>query len=401
MSEFPIPLPGATAETLMWARPEEVEHQAMQQLRNISTVPWVHGIRVMPDVHLGKGATVGSVIAMKQAVSPAAVGVDIGCGVVATRTNLRLEDVERLPALRAAIESLIPVGHLGHARTVNVRALGLEKGWAPFWNQFKNLHSDAAALESRAASQMGTLGGGNHFIELCVDDDNFLWLTLHSGSRNIGKSLAERHIDIARGLSHNQDLVDRDLAVFLAGSPEMVSYRHDLMWAQEYALRSRGVMMALFKNALVEHYPSKAIVFDDDINVHHNYVAEEMIDGELMLVTRKGAIRAGLGDLALIPGSMGTGSFVVRGLGNDASFQSASHGAGRRLSRSAAKREFMGDDEGATQIALQLGDIESRRDSGIVDELPNSYKNIDDVIANQADLVEVVQRLRTLLCVKG
>lgn len=394
---FPVELRGTKSPVHMWANEWEVEQDALKQLRNISSMPWVHGVRVMPDVHVGKGATVGSVIAMKQAVSPNAVGVDIGCGVVAVRTSLREEDLERLPQLRASIENSIPVGFRGHDRDVNVRQLGLEKGWDIFWDDFKNLHKDAASVEGRAHSQMGTLGGGNHFIELCVDEDGVVWLTLHSGSRNVGKSLAERHIGIAQTLSHNSDLIDRDLAVFISGTPEMDAYRHDLMWAQEYALRSRSIMMALFREALRKHYGDKKVVtFDEEINVHHNYVAEEIIDGEEMLVTRKGAIRAGLGDVALIPGSMGTGSYVVRGLGNDASFQSASHGAGRRMSRSAAKRKYTVED-----LIAQTQGVESRKDQGVVDEIPAAYKDLKHVMDSQSDLVEVVQHLRTVLCVKG
>jgi len=394
---FPITLLGTKSPVQMWANEWEVESDALKQLRNISSMPWVHGVRVMPDVHVGKGATVGSVIAMKQAVSPNAVGVDIGCGVVAVRTSLREEDLEDLAILRASIEALIPVGHKGHDKDVNVRQLGLEKGWSNFWGDYKNLHKDADKLEGRAHAQMGSLGGGNHFIEVCIDEEGRVWLTLHSGSRNIGKSLAERHIEIAQKLSHNEGLIDSDLAVFLTGTPEMDAYRHDLMWAQEYALRSRSVMMALFRKALQDHYgDKKRITFDEEINVHHNYVSEEIIDDMDMLVTRKGAIRAGLGDLALIPGSMGTGSYVVRGLGNDASFQSASHGAGRRMSRNAAKKRYT-----VADLIAQTKGVESRKDQGVVDEIPAAYKDLDYVIASQSDLVEVVQHLRTVLCVKG
>lgn len=398
---LPVALRGANAPTLMWAPEHEVEPEARTQLRNIAALPWVHGIRVMPDVHLGKGATVGSVIAMEQAISPSAVGVDIGCGVVAVETNLREEDLERLPALRAAIENAVPVGHRGHESAVNVRRLGLDRGWDGFWSQFRDLHPDVQSREGNAHKQMGSLGGGNHFIEVTVGADGTVWLTLHSGSRNIGKELAERHIKIAKAMPHNQDMPDRDLAVFLAGTPEMDAYRRDLTWAQEYAARSRAVMMGLVKEVFAKHFEGRTVTFGETINVHHNYVAEEIIDGRNMLVTRKGAIRAGKGDLALIPGSMGTGSYVVRGLGNDASFQSASHGAGRRMSRNAAKAAFAGEDNGAAEIAKQLGNIESRRDAGILDELPKSYKDIHSVIEAQSDLVEVVQHLRTVLCVKG
>jgi len=398
---LPVTLRGASAPTLMWAAEHEIEPAALTQLRNIAALPWVHGVRVMPDVHLGKGATVGSVIAMEQAVSPSAVGVDIGCGVVAVRTNLVEEDLERLPRLRSAIEAAVPVGFGAHEEAVNVRALGLDRGWDRFWAQFRTLHKGAQSLESKAHRQMGTLGGGNHFIEVTVGQDKSVWLTLHSGSRNIGKVLAEAHIAIAKELPHNRELPDRDLAVFLTGTPEMDAYRRDLWWAQEYALRSRAVMMELVKRAFARHFAGRDVTFDETINVHHNYVAEEVIDGRTMLVTRKGAIRAGRGDLALIPGSMGTGSYVVRGLGNDASFQSASHGAGRRLSRNKAKALFAGDDNGRSAIAEQIGKIESRRDAGILDELPGAYKDLHSVIEAQSDLVEVVQHLQTVLCVKG
>ncbi len=386
----------------MWAAEREVDEQALQQLRNIAALPWVHGLRVMPDVHLGKGATVGSVIAMEHAISPAAVGVDIGCGVSGVRTSLFAHDLpDNLHSLRSAIESRIPVGFHSHDENVDVKALGLERGWQSFWSKFRDLDDGVQNLETRAQAQIGTLGGGNHFIELCLDADDRVWLTLHSGSRNIGKELADIHIGVAKGLPHNQDLPDRDLAVFFRDTPEMAAYRRDLEWAQEFALRSRAVMMGLFKRIVEEHFDGHDVTFDEPINVHHNYVAEEQIDGRPMLVTRKGAIRAGSGDLALIPGSMGTGSYVVRGLGNPASYQSASHGAGRRMSRTAARRAFTRNDRGAAAIAAQLGNVESRRDAGIIDELPEAYKDLHSVVEAQKDLVEVVQHLRTVLCVKG
>jgi len=406
-NQYPVPLPGAKSETLMWAWEHEIEPQAVQQIRNVAALPWVHGVRVMPDVHLGSGATIGTVIASEQAISPSAVGVDIGCGVNAVRTNLFLEDVhDDLHKLRMAIEAAVPVGFNAHDRSLNSKDLP-GHGWHEFWGTFKDLNPAVQRVEDRAHKQMGTLGGGNHFIELCTDAEDRIWITLHSGSRNIGKELAERHIDIAKKLPQNQDLPDRELAVFLKDTPEMLAYRHDLEWAQEFAMRSRSVMMALVKRQLQKFYTNrmrlrvKHVTFDDEINCHHNYVAEEEIDGVDMLVTRKGAIRAGSGDLALIPGSMGTGSFIVRGLGNTDSYQSASHGAGRKMSRSAAKRAFLNDDEGAAEIAKQLGTVESKRDSSVVDELPGAYKDIHEVIKAQSNLVDVVQHLQTILCVKG
>lgn len=392
---FPVPLPGAQADTLMWANPWEVEPAALDQLRNISRLPWVQAVRVMPDVHLGKGATVGSVVAMRDAVSPSAVGVDIGCGVVAVRTSLTLLDLpDDLHSLRTGVEAAVPVGFRAHDRAVSLDGrLGSTRD--QLFARFSDLRApDVADRESKALTQCGTLGGGNHFIELCADDDENLWLTLHSGSRNIGKELAERHIAVAKGLDHNIGLPDRDLAVFLADTDQMAAYLHDLYWAQEYAATSRSIMMMLVRRVVAEHFPQ--VTFGQTINVHHNYVAQERYDGTDLIVTRKGAIRAGAGDLALIPGSMGTGSFVVRGLGSEQSLNSASHGAGRKMSRSKAKKTFTVDD-----LAAQTAGIECRKDAGVVDEIPGAYKPIESVIEAQADLVEVVARLHTLLCVKG
>ncbi|MCU1646828.1 MAG: rtcB [Nocardia sp.] len=405
---FPVELRGTRAQTLMWAHEHEVEPAALQQLRNIAKLEWVYGVRVMPDVHLGKGATVGSVIAMKDAVAPAAVGVDIGCGMEAVRTSLTAADLpDNLHALRSRIEAAVPVGFAAHEDSVNVNRLNAEvsghragntlrSGWDRFWKAFDSLDPAVQSRESKAHKQMGTLGGGNHFCELCLDSEQRVWILLHSGSRNIGKELAERHMSIARALPHNHDLPDRDLAVFLSGTPEMDAYRRDLTWAQEYAARNRAVMLALVCKAVREEFTCLEVLFDDTISCHHNYVAEEVIDGIPMLVTRKGAVRAGDGDLALIPGSMGTRSYVVRGKGNPASFQSASHGAGRRMSRNAAKRQFT-----VADLIAQTEGVESRKDAGVVDEIPAAYKDIDQVIAAQSDLVDVVATLRQVLCVKG
>lgn len=387
---LPVTLGDTRNPVKMWADEESVEPAALQQLRNIASMPWVHGVRVMPDVHLGKGATIGSVIAMRQAVSPAAVGVDIGCGVAAVRTNLHLWDMERLGALRSSIESKIPVGFNSHEDPLPVHdSWRLSRG-------FNKLDRRVHNLEWRMLKQLGTLGGGNHFIEVCADESDRVWLTLHSGSRNIGKSLAEIHIETAKSLKHNDGLIDRDLAVFLAGTPEADAYLHDLHWAQDYAASSRRAMMALLRRAFVQHFADHQVEFDNPINVHHNYVSEETIEGEDMLVTRKGAIRAGAGDMALIPGSMGTGSYIVRGLGNPDSFFSASHGAGRKMSRTKAKKNFTVDD-----LIAQTDGIECRKDEAIVDEIPGAYKDLHGVIAAQADLVQPVAHLRTLLCVKG
>ncbi|MER5390020.1 RtcB family protein [Saccharopolyspora sp. NPDC002686] len=327
---------GARVPIRMWADPQTVEDAAMRQLHNVANMPWVHGLAVMPDVHYGKGATVGSVIAMRDAVSPAAVGVDIGCGMSAVRTSLTASDLpDDLGVLRRRIESAVPVGFAVHRTPVNPARVHGTGGWQEFWSGFGDLHPGVQNMQDRARAQVGTLGGGNHFIEVCLEqggpDAGRVWLMLHSGSRGIGNELAKRHIDIARKLPHNADLPDPDLAVFVAGTPQMQAYRRDLFWAQDYAARNRATMLSLVQLALADTVPGTR--FDAPISCHHNYVAEEVHDGVEVLVTRKGAIRAGSGDLGIIPGSMGTGSFIVRGLGNARSFESASHGAGRRMSR--------------------------------------------------------------------
>ncbi|WP_431728511.1 RtcB family protein [Verrucosispora sp. TAA-831] len=394
-------LPGTRAPVRVWTDPHSIEPLAAQQLRNIGALPWVQGVAVMPDVHYGKGATVGSVIAMRQAVSPAAVGVDIGCGMSAVRTSLTAADLpDDLAGLRHAIEDTIPVGFAQRDAAVDPRRVrGLEQaGWDAFWRRFNGLHEGVGRLEGRAHSQMGTLGGGNHFVEVCIEqggaDAGRVWLMLHSGSRNIGKELAERHMAVARTLAHNADLPDRDLAVFLSGTPEMNAYRRDLWWAQEYARRNRAVMLALLMNVVRDRFPH--VGYDEPISCHHNYVAEETYDGVEVLVTRKGAIRAGAGDLGIIPGSMGTGSYIVRGRGNADAYCSASHGAGRRMSRGQAKRTFSTAD-----LAAQTAGVECRKDAGVVDEIPGAYKDITAVMAQQTDLVEVVAHLKQVVCVKG
>ncbi|MEW1909499.1 RtcB family protein [Kitasatospora sp. NPDC085895] len=392
-------VPGIRVPIRMWTDPATVEGQAMQQLRNISSLPWLHGLAVMPDVHLGKGATVGSVIAMKGAVCPAAVGVDIGCGMTAVKTSLTAKDLpDDLSRLRSKIEQAIPVGRGLHTDPVDPGKLHdlAAGGWDRFWDGFDGIAPEVRWKRERAAQQMGSLGSGNHFVEVCVDMSGSVWLMLHSGSRNIGKELAEHHMGVARSLPHNQGLVDRDLAVFIADTPQMNAYRQDLFWAQDYAKRNRAVMMALFQDVVRREFPKAKVAFDRMISCHHNYVAEERYDGVDLLVTRKGAIRAGSGDYGIIPGSMGTGSYIVRGLGNDAAFNSASHGAGRKMSRTAAKKRFTTRD-----LVEQTKGVECRKDAGVVDEIPGAYKSIEKVMDQQRDLVEVVAHLKQVVCVKG
>lgn len=381
---------GKNVDIHLWAQATEVESSALDQLRNIAALPWVfHHVAAMADVHLGAGATVGSVIAMKGAVSPAAVGVDIGCGMGAIKTSLTARDLpDSLHRLRTDLEARIPVGFSMHSEEVDTDA------GAPLWEEFPSLTDKVHGLFGRARRQLGTLGGGNHFIELCLDGEGGVWLMLHSGSRNIGKELAEIHMAKAKKLAHNRDLPDRDLSVFLAGTDEMKAYRRDLFWAQRYARVNREVMLDLALGVLCEHFP--AFTTGEGIFCHHNYVAEEVHYGQDVLVTRKGAIRAGAGELGIIPGSMGTRSYIVRGLGNAESFESASHGAGRRMSRGEAKRRFSVKD-----LLAQTEGVECRKDHGVLDEIPGAYKSIEKVMEAQRDLVEVVAELKQVMCIKG
>jgi tRNA-splicing ligase RtcB (3'-phosphate/5'-hydroxy nucleic acid ligase) len=392
---MPTTINGSNVPIRLWAPPGEVDSRVIAQLKNVAALPWVaHHVAVMADVHAGRGATVGSVIAMRQAVAPAAVGVDIGCGMAAVKTSLRADQLpDDLRRLRLAIEAEIPVGKRSHE--------------SPAWRSapdelrvsVEELLGRVDDLAARVppgtiSGQLGTLGGGNHFIEVCLDAGGAVWLMLHSGSRHVGARLAEHHIEIARRLQHNQALVDPDLAAFLAGTPAFDSYRRDLYWAQDYARLNRQVMLALLERVMRQAWPR--VAFEAPISCHHNYVAEEVHFGEALLVTRKGAIRAGRGELGIIPGSMGTKSFIVRGLGNPASFESASHGAGRRMSRTEARKRFSVRD-----LQEQTTGVECRKDPGVIDEAPKAYKNIDRVMAEQRDLVEIVTELKQLVCVKG
>ena len=388
-------LRGQTVDARLWTPVEQIESQALTQLRNIASLPWVAHVAVMPDVHFGKGATVGSVIAMRGAVSPAAVGVDIGSGMGAVRTSLDAAGLpESLRRIRSDLESAIPVGFAAHLEPVKPRDPRLKAEVKELLDGFAELDPAVKDLGGRAAKQLGTLGGGNHFIELCVDTEARVWLMLHSGSRNIGKSLAEVHMGRAKKLKHNRALADPDLAVFLAGTEEMDTYRRDLDWAQRYAMLNRRLMFDLYMDVIRRHFPQ--VRFDEPVLCHHNYVAEETHHGESLLVTRKGAISARAGQLGVIPGSMGTRSYIVRGLGNAESLHSASHGAGRKMSRGEAKRQFSVKD-----LAEQTAGVECRKDGGVLDEIPGAYKPIEQVMEHQKDLVEVVAELKQVLCVKG
>ena len=374
----------------------DLEDSARQQLLQTGQLPFVfHHVAAMPDTHWGMGATVGSVIATEGAICPAAVGVDIGCGMAAVKTRLDASALEgKLPELRHSIERGIPVG----------------------FNQRREPHPDALAFMARsgageapvvatasernkAAHQCGTLGGGNHFIEICVDqDDSKVWVMLHSGSRNIGKVTAERHIDKAKEWTRRSGaaLPNPELAYLPEGSTAFDAYIADLRWCQDFALKNRQIMLAEVLKDLRHVVGTEDLGLEPEIHCHHNYVAWERHFGRDVMVTRKGAIRARAGDLGIIPGSMGTGSFIVRGRGSSESFASAPHGAGRKMSRGAARRAFTKED-----LAAQTCGVECRKDAGVIDEIPGAYKPIGEVIENSSDLVEVVGRLKQVVCVKG
>jgi tRNA-splicing ligase RtcB len=370
-----------------------VEAEAIKQLENVARLPFVFKhVAVMPDVHAGRGATIGSVVATKGAICPASVGVDIGCGMMAVKTSLNSAQVaEKIAEIRHSIERSIPVGFNSNRDiTEEVMSWGCNKGFPE--------HLKIGDTQ-KAVKQLGSLGGGNHFIEICLDEIGAVWIMLHSGSRNIGKVLAEIHIDKAKGLMKQMfiGLPDPDLAYFAQGTPEFSNYVDDVHWAQDYAMMNRQEMMRRILKDLGHMFNGGVPIEPEfSVNCHHNYLEWEHHYGENVIVTRKGAVRAREGDFGIIPGSMGTRSFIVRGKGNPESFNSCSHGAGRRMSRTKARATFTLED-----LAQQTTGVECRKDIGIVDEIPAAYKNIDEVMANQSDLVEILYTLKQIMCVKG
>jgi tRNA-splicing ligase RtcB len=395
----------------MWTAGVPVEAGAMAQLRNVASLPFVHGhVAVMPDVHWGMGATVGSVIPTKGAIVPAAVGVDIGCGMMAQRTTLSASDLpDSLAALRTGIERRIPHGRTNNGRPGDRGAWGeLPKAiaeWIPeetgtklaaIFDRHPGLRK-GWTLE-RAYAHMGTLGTGNHFVEVCLDEAGSVWVMLHSGSRGIGNRIGTYFIERAKQEMRRWfvNLPDEDLAYLPQGSELFDDYRTAVEWAQQYAALNRRTMMAAALAALAAEVPKPFETAEHAVNCHHNYVSWEHHFGENVIVTRKGAVRARAGELGIIPGSMGARSFIVRGLGNPESLCSCSHGAGRAMSRGEAKRRFTVEDH----VKATAG-VECRKDAGVIDETPGAYKDIDAVMAAQSDLVEVVHTLRQVLCVKG
>lgn len=395
-----------------WTKGVHFESQARDQLKNIASLPFIHKhVAAMPDVHLGKGATVGSVIATKGAIIPAAVGVDIGCGMNAVRLSLSAKDLpDTLTNVRNEIEKMIPVGHDYHTRSrmgsnwhnktdklLDNTFVKMEPGYLKMVAKHPAIATMGKDFDERIYRQIGTLGGGNHFIELCLDEKDDVWIMLHSGSRNPGNCIGRYFIEAAKKEMerHFIHLPDKDLAYLVDGSTIYDDYVDAVTWAQDYAYQNRQVMMQLVITALDRVLPPFTLT-KEAINAHHNYVAMENHFGQNVHVTRKGAIRARVGDYGIIPGSMGAKSFIVRGKGNADSFCSAPHGAGRMHSRSAAKKLFTVEDhERAT------AGIECRKDAGVIDETPMAYKDIDAVIIAASDLVEIVHTLRQVICIKG
>lgn len=389
-----------------WTRGVRVEDSAKQQLRNLAGLPFIHShIAAMPDVHWGCGATVGSVIATKGAIIPAAVGVDIGCGMAAQRTTLTASDLpDNLHALRSEIEAKIP-----HGRTDN-GGLSDRGAWhdvvertaiSAMMKSLKHITAKHPKLERpglRAPNHAGTLGTGNHFVEVCLDEDQRVWIMLHSGSRGIGNAIGTYFIQKAKEDMERWfiNLPDKDLAYIPQGSALFNDYFEAVHWAQEFARTNRDIMMVAAIQSLRDIIQKPFICDAEAVNCHHNYVSWERHFGENVMLTRKGAVDAHEGVMGIIPGSMGAKSFIVRGKGNRESFMSCSHGAGRAMSRGEARKRFsLADHAAATE------GVECRKDADVLDETPAAYKSIDAVMAAQDDLVEIVHTLKQVVCVKG
>jgi tRNA-splicing ligase RtcB (3'-phosphate/5'-hydroxy nucleic acid ligase) len=390
----------------IWTRGVPVDDKARDQLAMAAKMPFIfRHVAAMPDVHVGIGATVGSVIPTKGAVIPAAVGVDIGCGMMAARTSLVASDLpDNLEAIRSAIERAVPHGRSSGRGGRDKGAWGdppgeVVEGWATLVRRFDRITAKYPVLErSNHLVHLGTLGTGNHFIELCLDEEQRVWVMLHSGSRGVGNAIGRFFIELAKQdmRKWHINLPDEDLAYFPEGTDHFDDYVEAVEWAQDFAKLNRHVMMTHVIAALRAQIAKPFQAELEAVNCHHNYVTRENHFGENVLVTRKGAVRAAKGTMGIIPGSMGAKSFIVRGLGNADSFDSCSHGAGRIMSRTEAKKAVSLEEH----IADTAG-VECRKDEGVIDETPRAYKPIEAVMKAQADLVEVVHTLKQVVCVKG
>lgn len=394
------------APVKMWTNGVPVEAEAREQLLKTAKMPFIFShLAVMPDVHLGKGSTIGSVIPTKGAIIPAAVGVDIGCGMIAVRTSLTAGDLpDNLSGLRSAIERAVPHGRTSARGQRDKGAWNrapqeVDTHWAHLAPRFKRITDKyPQLLKTNNYQHLGTLGTGNHFIEVCLDEQQRVWVMLHSGSRGVGNAIGTHFIALAQKdmQRHIANLPDRDLAYFEEGSKHYADYIEAVEWAQDFARHNREVMMSRVLAALSQVINKPFMTQQEAVNCHHNYVQKERHFGEDVLVTRKGAVSAQKGQMGIIPGSMGAKSFIVRGLGNEESFCSCSHGAGRTMSRTAAKKRFTVEDQ-----IRATAHVECRKDSDVIDEIPMAYKDIDAVMAAQSSLVEIVHTLRQVVCVKG
>lgn len=392
----------------VWTK--EIEESALKQLHNLATLPFIHRhVAVMPDVHWGMGSTVGSVIPTLKAIVPAAVGVDIGCGMVAHKLNVTPEQLpDNLAGVRSALEAAIPHGRTDNGGKNDRGAwakppAAAQAAWARLADDERLkivVHDQPKVLagHTNAGRHLGTLGTGNHFVELCLDKAGGVWLMLHSGSRGVGNRIGSYFIEQAKRCMEQWHirLPDADLAYLPETSPLFGVYWKALSWAQDFAMTNRTLMMDAAKAAVSGALGLPVVTTEHAVNCHHNYVAIEHHFGEEVYVTRKGAVRARPGDMGIIPGSMGARSFIVRGKGNPESFCSCSHGAGRKMSRGAAKKQFTTED-----LAAQTAGVECRKDADVIDEIPGAYKDIQTVMDNQSDLVEIVAELRQVVCVKG
>lgn len=390
-----------------WTRGVELDEKAAQQLRNVASMPFIYKwVAAMPDAHWGMGATVGSVIATKGAIIPAAVGVDLGCGMVASRTNLTASDLpDNLHDVRLAIEKAVPHGRTENGGRNDRGAWGdIPESVAAFWNGslepgYKNIIAKHPKLDrGNHANHLGTLGTGNHFIEICLDTEQNVWIMLHSGSRGVGNRIGSYFIERAKEdmRRHFINLPDVDLAYIPDGSEEFGDYWSAVKWAQDFAAVNRQVMLRYVYGAVATTLGRDVSETTEIVNCHHNYISKENHYGENVWVTRKGAVRAREGDMGIIPGSMGARSFIVKGKGNPESFNSCSHGAGRVMSRGQAKREISMEEH-----VKAVAGVECRLDPDVIDESPRAYKDIDAVMAAQSDLVEIVHTLKQVVCVKG
>ena len=381
---------------------DDIDQGAIEQLGALSRLEIISGrVAVMPDVHVGIGATIGSVVPTKKALIPAAVGVDIGCGMTAVKLSLNASQLpDDLKPVRAAIENAVPVGRAGHERQAAPHALidELKPGIDRMLEKHPDITKRIRSIQERFRLQLGSLGGGNHFLELVLDEANGVWIMLHSGSRGIGNVIGRYFTRLAKDDMQGLDSrapVGKDLHYFKEGSEHFDDYLHALRWAQRYALENRRILLRLTTEALRTVLPRFRTV-DKVVECHHNYVAEEEHFGETVYVTRKGAIRACLDDRGIVPGSMGTRSYIVRGKGCSEALDSCPHGAGRRMSRTQAKAQF-----NAADMIAQTQGVECRKDEGVVDEIPSAYKNIDEVMRHADQLVEIEHTLKQVICVKG